>query len=57
MKTVSRRRFLKGAVTSGALAGLGTWVGKGPQILAQGPARAPLHDAQPFAGLRGKVGE
>jgi alpha-N-arabinofuranosidase len=40
MKTVSRRRFLEGAVTSGAMVGLSSWLGKGPQILAQGPAHA-----------------
>ena len=42
MKTVSRRRFLKGAVTGGAMVGVSSWLGTGPQILAQGPARAQV---------------
>ncbi|MBZ5514529.1 MAG: twin-arginine translocation signal domain-containing protein [Acidobacteriia bacterium] len=42
MKTVSRRRFLKGAAAGGALAGVSSWLGKGPQMLAQGPQRAQV---------------
>lgn len=42
MKTVSRRRFLKGAVTGGAVVGVSSWLGKGPQILAQSPPRTAV---------------
>jgi len=42
MKTVSRRRFLKGAVTGGAMVGVSSWLGTGPQILAQSPPRTAL---------------
>jgi len=42
MKDLSRRRFLKQAVTGGAIIGVGSRLGKGPAILAETPARTQV---------------